>query len=772
MKRIFLKYAVVAMFFAAGFAFLVTTVAEGEGVSREEYNAWVSESYDFRFGKDKPFAPGNANTFNGEFIPGTDFVSANRCGKCHTDAHPQWAQSAHAKAFVEPFYQKNVNDLVSQKNIAFTRHCESCHNPAALFSGALTDKPRFKERPFDEEGVSCIVCHSIEKVTGRGIGGYVMGQPALIQEPDGTKVFDVTDEDIQNDIDGHKRAMMRPLLKEPKFCAACHKSQVPKELNDYKFIRAFMVGDEYQQSSFSKEVPHPFYTRDRETCNSCHMKKVPTRYYDVSVKDEMIKSHRFAAANTAIPYVYGYKDQFEEVTRFLQDDKVGIDIFGIHRSAKGSTKEKLIAPVNREDFRIKGGDSLTVDVIVTNKNIGHSFPPELRDFYEAYVEFTVTDPSGNTLYKSGFIDSNGDLDPKAHNYKTFLVKPDGSLNDIHHIWQTRVVAYNNAIPSGKSDLARYKFEVPENLEGELKLTASVQYRRFTRVYSDYVMGRETDFPIVTMATAQESFLVGDKTKAPPRRTVDTSGDWKRWNHYGIALLDQKQFPQAADAFDEVIDFKNDYRAYAYTNKALAFMQMGGWQDADKLIDKALELDSENYRAIFQQARIRRVLSDLEGAEADFLKVLEKYPNDRMTLQQMGELAKIKSDALQGDQRTEQLKVAKGYYDRVMEIDPEDLSAIYNLMLINQKLGDKKAAAELAAIFRDLKDDPQVSSLASNFLQANSDVGNESLPFHAHELAPFDPASEVKNYLSLLNIDWDKKFDFSTLPVDARIVKRQ
>jgi hypothetical protein len=38
----------------------------------------------------------------------------------------------------EPFYQKNVKDIQNQKGIEFTRHCESCHNPAALFTGALT----------------------------------------------------------------------------------------------------------------------------------------------------------------------------------------------------------------------------------------------------------------------------------------------------------------------------------------------------------------------------------------------------------------------------------------------------------------------------------------------------------------------------------------------------------------------------------------------------------------------------------------------------------
>jgi Tfp pilus assembly protein PilF len=754
MKKGFIKCVIISAWIIFGAFFLVINVVNSESLSNENYHDWISESYDFRFGKDKPFAPSNATTFNGKFIDRLDFTKSARCGSCHTDMHPQWLESAHRNSFREPFYTKNVEDLKSAQNIASTRHCESCHNPTALFSGALTDKTKFKERFFDDEGVSCAVCHSIKSVNGRGIGGYTMGQPALMELEDGTRLVDASDQQIFNDIPSHKRAVMTPLMKKPEFCAACHKSQVPKELNDYKFIRAFAVGDEFQQSSFSKEVPHPFYTRDKESCNSCHMKKEPTEFFDASVKDGTIASHRWAASNTAIPLIYGYKKQFDKVVEFLKDDKVRVDIFAISQQENKSDKPKLIAPLNRQTFKIKSGDILTADVVITNKNIGHSFPPELRDFYEAYIEFTVLDGNNKELYKSGFIKKDGSLDDKAHDYKTYLVKGNGDFNNLHHIWQTKAIAYNNAIPSGKSDLSRYKFIIPENFSGEIKLNAKVQYRRFTRSYSDYVMGKPTDFPIVTMSEVEESFVVGEKTKTK-ESTIKPKEmpDWWRWNNYGIALLDQKQFPQAADAFDEVIDFKNEYRPVAYTNKALALMQMGGWQEADKLIDKTLKLDAENYRSIFQQGKVYRVLSRLDEAEANFKRVLEKYPNDRMTLQQLGELAKIKSEAVPPEQRDDQLKIAQDFYERILKIDPEDLSAVYNLMLIYQKLGLKDEAREKAAFFRDLKDDPQAAPIASDFLQKNWDVGNESLPYHTHDLIPFQKIWERENYLSIGNIDW-------------------
>jgi tetratricopeptide (TPR) repeat protein len=747
-KKRYAKVSVLSIWIILGVSlFYVSFSTKADKLSLADYQKLINETYDYRFGAGKPFAPSNANSFDGNFIPGEYFISATRCAECHTDIHPQWRQSAHANAFKEPFYQKNVKDITKQKDIAFTRHCEACHNPAALFTGALTDKPQFKSRPFDDEGVSCIACHSIESVNLRGVGGYTMGQPALLQKPDGTKIIDATNQEILNNVADHKRAMMRDVLKKPEFCASCHKSQVPHELNDYKFLRAFMVGDELQQSSFSKESPHPYYVRNKETCNTCHMKQEAAPLFDVSAKNGTVVGHRWAASNTAIPAVYGFKEQLDQVNKFLADDKMGVDIFAIHRQKAESRKEKLFAPANHQDLKVEEGDLLTADVVVTNKNIGHGFPPELRDFYEAYVEFTVADSTGKTLYKSGFIKPDGYLDEWAHAYKTYLVKEDGSINNLHFIWQTKTIAQNAVIPSGRSDVARYKFKIPAGVGGNIKLTAALKYRRFTRVFSDYALGKKTDLPIVTMATTGLTINVGSETKA---QAVDPKGmpDWRRWNNYGIALLDQRQFPQAADAFDEVSDLDpKDYKAFALTNKALALIEMGGWKEAESLVSKALEIDNQNLRAMYQLGRIDRSQSRLDKAESEFKKVLDVYPRDRLSLQQLGELAKIKSDIVAPDQRPSQLEIAEGYYDRILAIDPEDAGAHYNLMIIYQKLGRRDDAKKEAVTFKDLKDDPSITNLAGNFLQSNSFVGMESLPFHTHSLSLFDQRAERTTYIA-------------------------
>ncbi|MFZ0061219.1 MAG: tetratricopeptide repeat protein [Pyrinomonadaceae bacterium] len=721
-----LRVSVVLCLLGIAATLVVATAAAdfSDSAAANAYAEEISKTYDFKFGAN-PFAPSNATSATGTFIPGEKFVASARCGTCHTDAHTQWRQSAHGNAFREPFYQKNVKDLQSQRGIEFTRHCEACHNPAALFSGALTKNSKVK-RPFDEDGVSCISCHSIQSATGQGIGGYVMGDPALLVKEDGTRLLaGVTDQQILDDVSSHRRAMMRPLLKSAEFCSTCHKSQVPRELNDYKFIRAFAVGDEYQMSSFSKESPHPYYVRDKETCNSCHMRREPAPLFDVSAKQGQLASHRWAAANTAIPVFYKWPEQLNAVTKFLENDAVGIDIFALRRKSQEAGAEEFIAPLNRSSFSVNASDRITAEVVITNKNIGHSFPPELRDFYEAFVEFVVKDDKGKILYQSGFIKPNGYLDESAHNYKTYLVKPDGSFNDKHHIWRTRGIAQNNMIQSGRSDLARYQFRVPATATGPLRLQARVQYRRFTRVFSDYALGKSVDYPIVTMASSEYLLRLGENVPVTASELPKNAmPDWRRWNNYGIALMDQRQYPLAIEAFVHAAALDEKYRATAQVNQAIGLIELDQYARAADLLERVVRANPENMRAAFQQARVFIRRGQLDEAEANIRRVLAAYPRDRLALQQLGELCKIRHD----------FSGARECYQKILAIDPEDLGAHYNLMLIFRKLGLKEEAKREAKIFAELKDDPGALPLANMFLRKHPEMSNESVFWHVHDLS--------------------------------------
>src|SRR5947209_16168941 len=97
--------------------------------------------YSHPFG-DNPYLPSNAKIEGDGFTKPTDFATASWCGKCHTEIYKQWRESVHANSFREPFYTKNVNLLITTKGVQYTRHCEGCHNPIALFSGARSEERR------------------------------------------------------------------------------------------------------------------------------------------------------------------------------------------------------------------------------------------------------------------------------------------------------------------------------------------------------------------------------------------------------------------------------------------------------------------------------------------------------------------------------------------------------------------------------------------------------------------------------------------------------
>src|SRR5216684_2142206 len=85
----------------------------------------------------KVFSPSNARTEDGKLIPADQFFPAARCASCHTDTHKAWSESLHRNSGREPFYKESVDILQRARGSEPAQHCESCHSPIAVLSGAL-----------------------------------------------------------------------------------------------------------------------------------------------------------------------------------------------------------------------------------------------------------------------------------------------------------------------------------------------------------------------------------------------------------------------------------------------------------------------------------------------------------------------------------------------------------------------------------------------------------------------------------------------------------
>jgi len=704
-----------------------SAAAADPALERDNYSHNVAEHYNYHFGPDKPFLPSNATTDTGQFIDSKSFLSAKYCGHCHQEAYAQWRQSAHANSFRAPWYVKNANMLRDAKGIEYTRHCEGCHNPVALVSGALT-KGSPIDRHFDDDGITCSVCHSLQKVDARGTGSYIIGQSAALVDEDGKPIYgEVPDKEIMAHLDRHSQAVMKDFYKTSEFCQGCHKAALPKMLNDYKWQRAIFLSDEWQQASFAKQSPLPFYVKPAvSNCQTCHMVPEEARSQEYGAKNGKIASHRWLGANTAIAKYYGYSQQLERTVEFLKNGALNVDIFGIQRNGGN-----FVAPLGTAPVDIAPGDDLTVTMVIQNKGIGHNLIPEQRDFYECWVEFDAVDAAGHTLLHSGSLTPGGELDPNAHSFTNRLVSSSGMLNDHHQVWDTRVIAFNNTIASGRSQIVRYELKLPAKATGPIKLTAKVNYRRFNQHFIDFGLDKHYNLPVVEMTSRQRTLVEGVNPATAP--DPQDNPDWMRWNNYGIGLLDAQQYEESVAAFQRVAALRPDY-ADAYTNVAIANFSWQRYADSRASLERAFALDPKNARALYYMALVERVQGHPDAGIADLRALLDQYPRSRDARRELG-------FSLYQQQRYEE---ARKEYEALQYIDPDDLSAHYILSIVYRRLGMKDAASREAAAFADQKDDPTANTYALDYLRDHPEITAESVPWHIHRQAGIEAEANAGN----------------------------
>lgn len=729
------------------------------------------------------FSPSNAKTEDGELIPTKSFIPAARCATCHADTHRQWSESLHRNAVREPYYKASVNILETTRGSEFIQHCESCHAPVSLFSGALITGSK-ETREMDDEGITCTVCHSITQADTLGTSSYTIRKPAMLIKSDGTAIGgEASDQDVLNDIESHKRAMMRPLLKSPEFCGACHKSNAPPELNNYKNIRGYSTYDEWQQSGASHESILPFYKKpERMDCRACHMANVYAPKDSAADAKGLIASHRWIGANTAVAHYYNLDEQENLTRQFLQNKVLSVDIFSLRRTASN----ELVAPlqqstqnlkegripteakqnpvkawkpsVDNNDTAIKPGEEVIAEVVIFNRGAAHAFPPELRDNYEPWVEFSVTETStGKNIFHSGFLEQDGRVDERAHVYKAVLLDELGKPFTRHQVWLGTAKAYDAFIPQGRGDLVRYRFRLPDNLQpgAKIRLQAKVHYRRFIKEFADYVSSKfdqQLPNPIVEMASGEAEFcLIGssrDARKSPidpspgkkdPQESSESSkkkttgnalpdlADAKnlarRWNDYGIALLGQSQYGDSAGAFRRAAEI-DPTDSNLLVSAAIAELQTERYgpersqiAKAEDLLAKALQVEPNNPRAQFYWAIVKRADGKTDEAAEIFAKLAEAYPRDREVQRQLGQTL----------YRLGRYEDAQKAFLAINRIDPTDSGAYQFLAALSSGSGMDREAEFFQKQYLLWRDDPLADVVANRFYAAHPEWADARTP---------------------------------------------
>ena len=273
---------------------------------------------------------------------------------------------------------------------------------------------------------------------------------------------------------------------------------------------------------------------------------------DVSARDGYVKSHRFLAVNTALPFIRGDEETIARIEEFLQDEKLSVDVFALHHQ-----EEAHYALDKSQPALVRGGE-YTFDVVVRNKGVGHTFPGGTNDSNEGWLEVSVVGDDDAVLALSGAVQDDGHVDTGAHFYKALMVDANGQAIHRRNAQDIVTAVYVRTIGPGTADVAHYSFEVPEDYAGrKLTLRARLLWRKFDRAYTEFAFNNNRqgfrrfdqvpDLPVTEIARSEVELVVGESSAAG----APDAGDWMRFNDYGIGLLLQDDTQGAARAFATV-----------------------------------------------------------------------------------------------------------------------------------------------------------------------------------------------------------------------------
>jgi tetratricopeptide repeat protein/cytochrome c554/c'-like protein len=479
------------------------------------------------------FYPSSATTVGGRYVPEDFFLESRACGNrgCHPDITRQWDSSMHHfSSFNNQWYRKSVEYMQEVVGTRPSKWCGGCHDPAVLLTGRMDERiAKQIETPQAQAGIGCLVCHSIVHVPDTmGQGGYVLEYPEMhrLVASRSPLLHKLHDYMVRLDPGPHKATMLKPFHRESRaeFCSACHKVHLDRPVNNHRWIRGFDEYDAWQGSGVSGQGARAFYYPDKpKDCGDCHMPLV--RSADAANRDGFVHSHRFAAANTAVPFANQDEEQLAAARGFLSAGILSLDIFaateagaagaaraGAANSAAAEPAEPrastmlpdlpdaglagppaaagsvraggatpvVVAPLDRAAPFLRPGRAYRIDVVARTRGVGHSFPGGTVDAFDVWLELKAEDAEGRVFYWSGYVEDGGrgPVEAGAHRYRSLLV--DGSGNPINkrNAWAARAVVYARLIPPGAADVGRFRVVIPEDARGPLIFRARMNYRKF------------------------------------------------------------------------------------------------------------------------------------------------------------------------------------------------------------------------------------------------------------------------------------------------------
>ncbi|TWT95675.1 multiheme c-type cytochrome [Neorhodopirellula pilleata] len=708
----------------------------------------------------KYFEPSLARTSSGNFIPADAMMNDQYCLKCHADVHAQWEDSVHRfSSFNNPPYLASVSNtrevsLARDGSVQASRWCAGCHDPVPFFSGAFDD-PNFDMLSHftAKAGITCTVCHAITNVNSvKGNADYTIEEPLHypFANSENEILQWVNNQLVKAKPTFHKKTFLKPFHKEAEFCSTCHKVHLPKELNHYKeFLRGQNHYDPYLFSGVSGHGARSFYYPPKavDNCNQCHMPLVASDDFGAQMfgdaKSLSVHDHMFPSANTGIAWLRDRESVIEAHQEFLKG-VMRVDLFGVRED--GEIDGKLTAPLRPIVPAVEPGKTILLETVVRTLKMGHLFSQGTVDSNEIWLDVTVT--SGDRVIgRSGAIDEakQNEVDPWSHFINVFMLDKDGNRIDRRNAEDIFTPLYNHQIPPGAGQTVHYELAIPKDVVDPVKVEVKLQYRKFDSTYMKFVAKQNeklgatirghqpgedyiNNLPITTMATDTVIFPIAGSDVAVDNPTPDFPV-WQRWNDYGIGLLlkGKAELRQAEEAFLEVEKLD---RYDGPLNLARVLNTEGRVDEAVEALRRA-----DEYRDVdgfprwtwaWLSGMIHSQQGRLEEAEQNFRSVLEDSTEDmrrrgfdfsldieviNLRGRNLFDLGTVRSRQGRQDEASEFLDLAIKQFQKTLTIDPENVTAHFNLHRLYETVGNEDLASKHQKLHLKYKPDDNAAGRA-------------------------------------------------------------
>jgi len=715
------------------------------------------------------FATTLIQTPGGQRLAAEAFMSDDFCAECHADIAAGWRMSSHRlSSFNNPFYSFSVQEtrnvsMDTTGSVTKAQLCGGCHDIVPLLSGKFDD-PAFDivDDPTAHAGLTCTSCHAITRINSVvGNADFTIDEPVRypFEQSDNAFLKGVSKQLIKAKPAYHKKGFLKPLHSSPEFCGSCHKAHLPVSVNDYKWLRGQNHYDSFMQSGVSGHRVDSFYypPHATETCAVCHMPLEASddpaaRDFDGSGANK-IHSHFFPAANTGLAHTLTLPDEAIAAHRRMLEGAARVDIFGVRET--GEVDGILRAPLDRSDLALEPGRRYLVEAVVRNLRVGHHLTQGTADSNELWLDVSVR-AGDRAIGRSGGIAADGAVDPWSFFVNAYVLTKDGERLDRRNGQDTFVALYNHQIPPGAAAVVHYRFTVPDDVQGPVTIDAALRYRKFDTTYLKYVQGerfRVNDLPVVTLASDRIS-LATDAGDAQPRDgDLNKPAGWERWNDYGIGLLlagdaQHSTLRQAEHAFLQVEALGH---ADGPLNLARVYLKEGRVDDAAAALQRAADrypgyrpwtrawltalVDRENGH-LDQAIATLRALLDTRFTEArsrgfDFA---QDYTARNLLGRTLYERARREHGAARRERRRALLDEARAEFAQVLTLDPENLTAHFNLSLIFADLGDTaRAETHRLLVEKYRADDHAVERAVATHRRHNPAADHAAEPVAVYDL---------------------------------------